>query len=237
MGTFDGQGYTVTGINFTNDNCPVNEKEEAVEIGSSDYSAAGFFNCLFEGATVKNLTISGANIKSSHYAGGIAGYVYYGAKIENCHVVNSNITSYVKEYKDKTASKSEYNNGDKVGGIAGFVGGATIDGCTVKGTTIKGYRDLGGIVGYLDGKTSTVTNCEVKDGVKVIVDNTNGYKSDYTENSKFDAGSIVGENQVGASAIVNCTGEAEITLPFATTPSAPAAGEGGEGGTTSEGNE
>lgn len=227
MGTFDGQDYTVTGINFTNDNCPVNEEKEAAELGSSDYSAAGFFNCLWNGATVKNLTISGANIKSSHYAGGIAGYVYDGAKIENCHVVNSNITSYVKEYKDKTASKSEYNNGDKVGGIAGFVGGATIDGCTVKETTIKGYRDLGGIVGYLcnsDGKTSTVTSCEVKDGVKVIVDNTNGYKSGYTENSKFDAGSIVGENQVGASAIVNCTGEATINYP---TPSAPAAGEEG----------
>lgn len=201
MGTFDGQGHTVYGIDFTNDECPGVGHEACWEDAERDggFSTAGFFNNL--GGTVKNLTISGAKITSAHYAGGIAAYCVNGAKIENCHVIDSEITSYTKEYNGK------FVDGDKVGGIAGMVLGSTIDNCTVENTTIKAYRDISALVGCATGNSSTISNCQIED-VTIIVDRTHNYNNYKATAEAHFVNDYIGHNY--AAVVDNCTGNATI---------------------------
>lgn len=79
--------------------------------------------------------------------------------ISNCIVTKSTVTST----PNLTNGGILYDNGDKAGGIIGYVVNGTIEGCTVSDTSISAYRDLGGIVGAADG--GTVKNNNVKDTV------------------------------------------------------------------------
>ena len=159
-GTFDGNNHTISNLKTSD--------------FTTNHATAGFFGSIT--GTVKNLTLTNVKITSSHYAGGIVGYSSAnGAVIENCHVNGGTITS-TPEYTGTTDdSTNGYDNGDKVGGIIGYmVAGDKVENCSVSNVTIKAYRDLGGIAGYAAG---TVTNNKVSD-VTLIQDNTNGYKTD-----------------------------------------------------------
>ncbi len=70
-GTFDGNGHTIYNLN-------VSSKCE-----DADRATAGLFNTVATGATIKNVTIKNATIHSTHYAGGIVGYSYWGGDSEN----------------------------------------------------------------------------------------------------------------------------------------------------------
>ncbi|MCQ2179964.1 MAG: hypothetical protein MJY91_07685 [Bacteroidales bacterium] len=156
-GTFDGCNHTISNMT-TSDYLP-------------NHATAGFFGSIM--GTVKNLTLESVAITSTHYAGAIAGYTSANndCVIENCHVIGGAITS-TTELVD-----GSYDNGDKVGGIIGYiVGGVTVKGCSVNGVTITAYRDLGGIVGSADNATALVTDNTVENSV-IIQDNTNGYKT------------------------------------------------------------
>ncbi|MBQ0127566.1 MAG: hypothetical protein KBS80_06225 [Bacteroidales bacterium] len=173
-GTFDGCNHTISNMN-TSDYLP-------------NHATAGFFGSIM--GTVKNLTLESVAITSTHYAGAIAGYTSANndCVIENCHVIGGAITS-TTELVD-----GSYDNGDKVGGIIGYiVGGVTVKGCSVNGVTITAYRDLGGIVGSADNATALVTDNTVENSV-IIQDNTNGYKT-----SVSTYGAIIG--RTGGAAI------------------------------------
>ncbi len=73
-GTFDGGGYTISGIKI-----------------DSSKESQGLFGEIYENGTVKNVTVANADIKAGNYVGGIAGHMNPGAKLENCLIVNSNI--------------------------------------------------------------------------------------------------------------------------------------------------
>ena len=90
--------------------------------------------------------------------------------------------------------------------------GDFISGCAVSDLTIKAYRDLGGIVGCTSGDVD-VHNCAVGENVKVVVDNTNNYKN-YTQNSQYNAGSIIGRDATGTATTTGSTGTATITYPY-----------------------
>lgn len=187
LGTFEGLGHTVKNFKITSNN-------------DNGYATAGFFNSLGIGAHIKDLTVEGATINSTHYAGGIVGYwAMAGITIEGCHVKSSTIISAPQQIGEG------WDNGDKVGGIVGI--GSTsgsIKGCTVTDTTIKGYRNLGGIAGYLS--TITVEDCSIS-GVTINVDSSHDYKGYGIDESKYSANSIVGVN---GYATTNCTGTATI---------------------------
>lgn len=192
-GTFDGQGHTVRGIDFANED-------------NSGEDAAGFINVLYIGGTVRNLTIEGATIKSAKYVGGIAGYCYQNATIENCNVVNSTIVSYAKNYN------GTYDNGNNAGGIAGVLqNGGKVDRCTVENTTIQAYRDLGGIVGktMYARETATVSNCQIKENVTVIVDRSHNYDNKAATAEAHNARNYIGRNLTSTDEST-CTGEATI---------------------------
>lgn len=141
---------------------------------------AGLFGSVIsEGIT--NVNIDGITIEANHYAGAVAGYAY--SNITYCTVKNFNILVTPNEVVTREAA---YDNGDKVGGIVGYVGentgeGYTINNNTVDGGTITGYRDLGGIAGaaYVkECKTNKVTNTTI-----TVDQETNFYgkKPIYTE--------------------------------------------------------
>ena len=189
-GVFDGQNHTIS-------NLYVDQTDQAL------YRAAGFFGALYgtaknltiENATVKslssgaatdngtavlagslynrgdveNVTVKNAVVEGNRYCGGISGYTY--GNIKNCTVDGLTI---VCTPDNLTGS---YDNGDKAGGIVGTAWNEdtyVISGNTVKNFSITGYRDLGGIAGYLGGNADLVTDNYVCDG-KLILSNVNDY--------------------------------------------------------------
>lgn len=190
-GTFDGNGKTIHDLNAS-DNTP-------------NYSTAGLFGSLVS-ATIKDLTIENAVVKSNHYAGVICGYSEGESTIQNCKVSNATVTSTPELLGAK------WDNGDKVGGIAGYIVSAEVTGCTVENAAIQGYRDLGGIVGYAN-TTSKVTGNALKGTVTITVDKSHNYK-EYTSDAQYDANPYVGEKSAEATVSDN-TGEAVILYPTA----------------------
>lgn len=187
-GTFDGQNHTISNMALVN------------EIGNK--ASAGFFNGLGNNAQVKNLKFERASVTSTHYAGVVAGYCNNStgtgsvadpkANIDNCHVNNSTVTS--KAHNETGA----YDDGDKVGGIIGFMN-FTVTNCSVTNSTLKAVRDLGGIVGIGYG---AVVNCSIQN-VTLIRDISNID----VEESKTNVDNHIGRKESGYS-ITNCTGTA-----------------------------
>ena len=171
-GTLDGDNHKILNLN-----CSDNTKKYAAA------ALIGGGHC-----TVKNLTIENVNVTSSHYAAALVGYVGDGGLVlTNCAVKTGTITS-VPEWLD---TETEYDNGDKVGGLVGYCAGAcTITGCSVDGLTIKAYRDLGGIAG-------AASCADIKSNV---VKNTN-LTADQTVNfygkKDYNVGAIVGRSLAG----------------------------------------
>lgn len=190
-GTFDGNRKTIHDLNAS-DNTP-------------EHSTAGLFGSVVS-ATIKDLTIENAIVKSNHYAGVICGFSEGESKILNCKVSNVSVTSAPELIGAK------WDNGDKVGGIAGYIVSAEVSGCTVDNAAIQGYRDLGGIVGYAN-TTSKVTGNALKGIVTITVDKSHNYK-EYTSETEYDANPYVGEKSDVATVSDN-TGEASIYYPTA----------------------
>lgn len=123
-GVYDGDGHTLTGL-FV------------------DQTAVGAYKGLFgllDGATVRNLTISGGTIIgiSSNY-GVLAGSASGGTLIVGVQIVNSSVST--------TGGGNEY-----LGGVVGVIDGATIRDTHVSGLSIAiaGSSDhIGGIVGAM----------------------------------------------------------------------------------------
>jgi fibronectin type 3 domain-containing protein len=135
-GAFNGNGHTVSGV-YINSTSP----------------GQGFFGQL-SSAVVKNLTLSGCNIKGSVYTGGLVAYVYAsnGTLISNCTVTGT-----------VTGSSATATN---IGGIVGRYGsgGATvpliIHNCTFNGTVSSAGSYVGGIIGYLAPSSAVIVeNC------------------------------------------------------------------------------
>lgn len=204
-GTFEGCGKSIYNFKVT--------APAKVEYGGmivNDLATAGFFNTLGAGATVNNLYITNATIKSTHFAGGIVGYWSAdNVTVKFCNVTNSVITSTPMEI-----SEGKWDNGDKVGGIVGYAAGANglIENCEVVNTTISAYRDIGGIAGCVDSASITVRYCHSDDNVTITAGSAeHDYKSLGDNTAGYHAGKIVGRN---AGTIERCDGKAEINYVY-----------------------
>ena len=145
-GTFDGQGHTISNLNVVSN------------------KFAGLFGQVCTSGSIKNLNVKNVNLKSNHYAGAIVAWNESGLIIEDCHVDGGTITVTPE------LINGEYDNGDKAGGIAGFMQSGTINNCSAKNLTISAYRDLGGIVGYVAGNIH-ITNNQANN-IKLVCDQT-----------------------------------------------------------------
>ena len=145
MGTFDGQGHTISGI-------------YCAPQAAADYRYGGFFRSLFKGGTICNLTLADsyfcAPAKNSAYTGAFVGYIASSCTVENCHFDGTMTTAITADssYEDKEIYQYVY-----IAGIAGDVTYGEIRDCTARGL-ISGYgSEMGGIAAYVSN--SEVTGC------------------------------------------------------------------------------
>ena len=202
-GTFDGQGYTIynlnvnpepgytaaglfgalngTAKNFTISNANVSHTSTG---GATDNGIAVVAGSLYNSGHIDNVSVNNATVQGNRYVGGISGYVY--GNITNCIVTDVELSA-----NPNLVDESEYDNGDKVGGIAGYwvsEGIYQISGNKVTDVKIEAYRDAGCIVGAADGADDVSNN--TIDGVNntITIDQINCHYEDKDAN----AGEIVG---------------------------------------------
>ncbi len=126
-GSFDGNGVVIRNMKVSTLEC------------------AGLFGNVVSSG-IKNVVLEDVVIESSHYAGAVVGYAY--SDVINCSVDGLTLTVTPND-----TTRAAYDNGDKVGGIVGYVAekrgtaGYKINNNTVKNATITAYRDLGGVAG------------------------------------------------------------------------------------------
>ena len=192
-GTFDGQNHTISNLkidtasehkyqatgffgalngkvmNLKFDNANVSGFSEAGSSGSTTNGIAVVAGSIYNSGTISNVEVKNAIVSGNRYVGTISGYVY--GNIENCQVSGITLTATPNLYN------GEYDNGDKVGGIVGYLANETtntITDCSISNATISGFRNIGGITGY-DNGGNKVTGCTIGDNVKVIQKSTNAY--------------------------------------------------------------
>ena len=220
-GTFNGRNHTISNLKVTQE---------------AGYHAAGLFGALngtvkdliIDGATIENLssgpstvngtavvagsiypsglidnvTVKNATVQGNRYLGGISGYVY--GSITKCSVEN------IKLVATPDNLIGEYDNGDKVGGIVGYIvkdgSNGTVENCTVNNATIQGYRDIGGIAGCansFEGQEVVINGCSVSN-ITLTQDFTNWYTADVST-----IGSIFGRGYIAES---NANSETDISI-------------------------
>lgn len=116
---------------------------------------------LYTAGKVFNVAVTGIQINAKHYAGGIAGHVF--GQLNNVQANNVTVTL--------TFDTVANDNGDKGGGLVGYMDETTLSNCSATNVTISGTRDVGGLVGAAGG--STITNC-TSTGASVTSTNIDG---------------------------------------------------------------
>ena len=182
-GTFDGQGHTVSNLKVSNTGW------------------AGLFGIAHE-ATIQNVNIKGVTIDSNRMAGAVVGQIY--GSIYNCSVEDAVITVVPNAVGDG------YDNGDKVGGIVGWLGdngnNRYLKDCSAKNVTIKAYRDIGGIAGYIASSTNVIGNAV--ENIDITVDQITNYYGKKDEN----ASKIVGRKGGTLGEVSGNSGAAKVSI-------------------------
>lgn len=169
QGTFDGNGKTISNLNIL---------ESTWEAGSNEgkHYATGFFGFIDAGGnTIKNVKFENANVVGHHWVGVAVGYMT--GTVSGVTVTDSTITS---TYKNGEA------DGDKAGGVVGYLNSGSITGCTVTGSTISAVRDCGSVAGYSTANGSITGN---------TAENCTVYYS--TDNNEQIGGEIAGKRSQG----------------------------------------
>lgn len=201
--TADEDAYQATGLfgalngtlqNLTIKNATVNGfsagSTNPETLGWTDNGIAVVAGSIYTAGTIDNVHVVGATVEGNRYVGGISGYTY--GNVTNCSVTNATLTAI------PDGTEGNYDNGDKVGGIAGAYwseGVYTIANNKVNNLTIKGYRDLGGIVGAANGE-DTVTNNE-SSNVTIVCDRMTNNYGDKDKNVGAIVGRFVKGNALG----------------------------------------
>lgn len=152
QGNFDGNGKTISNLYVDN------------STDTYKNSTSGLFGWIDAAkATIKNVKIDGATVKGSHWTGVIAGFMT--GEISDCTVNNATVICN---------NVNEDANGDKVGGIVGYVNSNSIklSGNTVTNSTITGNREVGGIAGTVANDLGEMKNNKVENvAITYITDN------------------------------------------------------------------
>ena len=184
-GHFDGNNHEIFGLKVD---------------GSSYY--AGLFGRI-SGGSVKNVNIRSGSVRTDNdahdsAAGGIAGHIYYGGRIENSTAsVNvsgkSNVGGVVGYIIDGSILNchflsGEIDGGESVGGIVGNVGydnanKSTVSGCSAD-ASVKGNEKVGGLCGWFGNGDHKFSNCTMKGSVTVTGGYCGGLVGYLNDNSK-----------------------------------------------------
>ncbi|WP_282037494.1 GLUG motif-containing protein [Saccharicrinis aurantiacus] len=158
-GTFDGQGYTISGLYVYRPND----------------AYIGLFGCI-KGATIKNLTLEDADITGNGYSSALVGSSYLNKEkdelfistIDNCNVIQSKISgggytagiigyAYYLNILNSSVQDVDLTSGPYSGGLVGdLLSDATVKNCYSTGS-VTGYGDnVGGLVGRCYSRSSVM---------------------------------------------------------------------------------
>lgn len=203
-GSFDGQGYKISGLYFNNDTT----------------SQVGFLGETWRYSVIlKNLGIVDSYIKGSWYVGGFAGYLGH-ATIANCYydgVVKGldRVGGFVGESVSTLTITDSYHSGLVVGSanIGGLIGMASKDSLTIINSDNKGVivgsRDVGGLIGqgYISYlriincyNTASITGRGVAldiGGLIGKVYSSGSRKDQFIIEDCYNEGNVVGDQYVG----------------------------------------
>ncbi len=157
-GTFDGNGYVISNLSISNTNRT---------------NGTALFPGISANGVIKNLTLENPTIYATSYVGAFVGKLMANASIENCTVINGNITAVGQNvggivgqcsgtvmgcsYAGSVASEVS-NTPANAGGIAGGANSASqfID-CHNSGSVTISHNNAGGIVGQIFSAADTMT--------------------------------------------------------------------------------
>ncbi|MBO7477475.1 MAG: bacterial Ig-like domain-containing protein [Salinivirgaceae bacterium] len=193
-GTFDGQGYTVSGLYFNNTNS----------------SYIGLFGYMYNSsATIKNVGVVDSYFYGYYYVAGICGYNQYG-KIINCY---NSATVY-----------ASYTGDSNAGGICGGMDNSSVvENCYNTGYISGARHCVGGICGgqwngriinsyntgavYANSSNSTGNSAYVG-GISGYMGNSaaidNSYNTGDVEGKGYYAGGIIGYMNNTSNKVTNC---------------------------------
>ena len=127
-GKFDGQGHTISGLYFNNE-----------DIDDGKY--VGLFGHMENGGEIQNVGLKNSYFRGRNYIGGICGSNYKTGTIRNCYS-EANVTGVVV--------------GADIGGVVGENNG-TVENCYNTGNVV-GNKWVGGVCGYNDGTNNNCYN-------------------------------------------------------------------------------
>ena len=200
-GTFDGDSRILS--NFTISGAP-SGNEGVAPIKAVD------------GAVLKNISISSANVSGGKFTAGLVGYAKGdGLAIQNCSIASSTISDTGHDYG--------------VGGLIGGLYGGTVTGCSGTDLTIStsasGKRYFGGLISYINGVVTvsgcslngetTITNAYLTGGIIGQINNADATVTDCHNHSNISAsgcnyiGGICGYSTVGN--VSYCTNDGSIS--------------------------
>lgn len=149
-GTFDGNGYAITGLNVVKESYQNEDGSEAT---------LGLFGTL-NGGTVENLIVGGT-VSGYDATGLIVGFMFGNSTVDNCF----------------TTDGSEVSGGDNTGGIVGKIyGGSITDSSNYADVESSGSQfnanqaKAGGIVAHADARTAEITISNISNHGDVITD-------------------------------------------------------------------
>ena len=242
IGTFDGQGHTISGI----------------RIYSSDY-CQGLFGDI-NGGCVRNVILDDARITGQHCVGGIAGISEDGT-IENCHVTanvligstgdnpsrHGGIAGCNQGTVDGCTSSATLSQAQECGGIVGCNESErdVVKNCLAMGVTIYGDNFVGAIAGNNTGTLSHNYYSDCTAPGRTYDIGCNG--ADITDNDGAVEATILSDAATSLPALTAGTkvafrreftgGKAStVVFPFAYTPSATEGKYYTFGGVTYDGN-
>lgn len=179
-GTFDGQGYTISGLYFNNPHSSyvglfgcIGANGKISNVGVLDsyfqFSALGGGVCGVNYGTVRDCKNTGS-VRGLATIGGVCGLNEKGGIIENSF--NEGTVSGTGDNAQQVGGVSGYNNGtikscyntasvsgqESVGGVCGFNSVGTTTNCFNEGT-VSGQSHVGGVCGYDYYYDGTLTNC------------------------------------------------------------------------------
>ena len=143
-GKFDGQGHTISGLYFNNE-----------DIDDGKY--VGLFGHMENGGEIQNVGLKNSYFRGRNYIGGICGSNYKTGTIRNCYS-EANVTGVV------VANKSGFD----IGGVVGENNG-TVENCYNTGNVV-GNKWVGGVCGYNDGTNNNCYNTGKVTGTSYVGD-------------------------------------------------------------------
>ena len=203
----------------------------------------GLFGVIGANGTVKNLKLTGVNIKGRFYVGAVAGR--NNGTIESCSM-KGNITSsgncvggIAGENNGSITGCSatgSVNGNSAVGGIAGSHEGGTLIDCH-SSATVEGNRSVGGVVGsmQLSGMViacSSTGNVEAKGTEQPFAGGVVGYVTGCTITACYATGNATAPQDGNAGGLVGYINRGTITACYWSGENTTGVGSGNDSGAT-----